>query len=223
MHAEGRRGDEGERPERAAHQLGQVEPRHRLHHLAAALRARAVRPQDGDADDQIAHGPVSRPQRPERVRGDDAADGRLDGVGRIERQPLPALRQFPLELCQVHSALHGHHLIGGRVLHHLVQPAGGDLQIDRRPRRHRRLAADEEHGAVALREQRLHLVDRAGRYARHASPDSSVGCGRYSPGLSPQRRGEGKTLPGLNDPPGSNAQRTSCIVSRSAAENISAM
>ena len=42
----------------------------------------------------------------------------------------------------------------------------------------------------------------------------------YGPGRSPHRRGVGNTLPGLQRPAGSNAQRSRCIVSRSFGPNI---
>ena len=43
------------------------------------------------------------------------------------------------------------------------------------------------------------------------------------PGTSPHSRGVGKILPGLHSPAGSNAQRSSCMVSRSSRVNIFVM
>ncbi len=53
-----------------------------------------------------------------------------------------------------------------------------------------------------------------------AAPESSDGCGTYSPGFSPQRRGVGKTFVGLLRFSGSKAQRTRCMVARSGSANI---
>src|SRR5918993_1151188 len=60
-------------------------------------------------------------------------------------------------------------------------------------------------------------------HIRSAKPAFSAGCWRYGPGTSPHMRGVGKTFPGLQMAAGSNACRSSCIVSRSASENIFAI
>src|SRR5262249_22786575 len=52
-----------------------------------------------------------------------------------------------------------------------------------------------------------------GCHSRQASPETSVGWGRYGPGRSPQSLGVGKTFPGLKRLFGSKAQRTIAIVS----------
>src|SRR5439155_2190397 len=54
-----------------------------------------------------------------------------------------------------------------------------------------------------------------------ASPASCNGWAPLCrPGTSPHSRGVGNTLPGLASPPGSNAHRSSCMVSRSSAVNM---
>src|SRR5690348_17705358 len=55
---------------------------------------------------------------------------------------------------------------------------------------------------------------------RSAAPETSSGCGVYSPGFSPHSRGVGKTFVGLLSCNGSNAQRTRCMVARSGSANI---
>jgi hypothetical protein len=55
---------------------------------------------------------------------------------------------------------------------------------------------------------------------RSARPEDSSGCGVYSPGVSPQRRGVGNIFVGFESCSGSKAQRTRCIVIRSGSANI---
>ena len=72
---------------------------------------------------------------------------------------------------------------------------------------------------------------RAGaRRSRSASSEHLAQPGRLhrvlpvpAPGRSPHSRGVGNTLPGLAMPSGSNAQRTSCMVSRSSGVNCLAI
>ena len=132
-----------------------------------------------------------------------------------------------------------------RVLDHALQPLGGEHHLHagrRRAQRELGPPSEEEHPLpVPLRAakhlhrlgqrprafltgrcQRLQVTGRGG-HPRSASPASSVVCGRYGPGRSPQSLGVGNTLLGLKVVPGSNAQRTFAMVSRSASVNISAM
>src|SRR5216684_1027798 len=102
-------------------------------------------------------------------------------------------------------------------------------------RRCRCSRAAEERDALPLASELLHRPRRLGQAARlvrlgrlergghprPASPLSSSGCGAYFPGLSPHRRGVGKTLPGFMRPSGSNEQRKSAMVARSSSENSS--
>ena len=56
-----------------------------------------------------------------------------------------------------------------------------------------------------------------------ARPPAAGARPRCRPGTSPHSRGVGKTLPGLASPAGSNAHRSSCMVSRSSAVNMRGM
>ncbi len=61
------------------------------------------------------------------------------------------------------------------------------------------------------------------RTAPPGRPRPAGGRRGAGPGTSPHSRGVGNTLPGLDSPAGSNAHRTSCMVSRSSAVNIRGM
>src|SRR3954468_21730838 len=99
MEAEGRRGDEPERAERAAGDLGQIEAGDVLHHLAAALGDGAVGADDRDADDQVAHGSIAGAARAEVPGRDDAyAPGPLrrgPGGGGADRARASGPRRAP--------------------------------------------------------------------------------------------------------------------------------
>src|ERR1700722_2641127 len=85
------------------------------------------------------------------------------------------------------------------------------------------LGADGRTRSGFKRSNASHCVGwcaRVHRQKRSAIPADSSSCGTYLPGFSPQRRGRGKTLPGLESCNGSKAQRTRCIVSRSGSLNI---
>ena len=75
---------------------------------------------------------------------------------------------------------------------HLAAPA------ERPPQLAQRDGAPDYGGQVA----RLMLDQN-----RSATPSRSSGWRRYGPGTSPQRRGVGRSLPGLQSPSGSNARR----------------
>src|SRR5690349_3415434 len=71
--------------------------------------------------------------------------------------------------------------------------------------------------------QKAAATETRGHQKRSARPAVSSGCGEYSPGFSPHRRGEGKTFVGFESCKGSKAQRTRCMVARSGSANIFAI
>ena len=211
VEAEHHLGDEAERAERAAEEARQVEPRHVLHHLAAAAGDDAVRAHHRDPDDEIPHRAVARPPRPEGVRGDDPPHRGALGERRIDGEPLPVRRQPALQLRERHPRLHRDDLVGRGVLadpvepprvHDGVEPGGRRAELEIRP------AADEGHGE-AIHRERAHrlgrLVEGVGldREAR-ANPEDDVvrlhrPRSRAHAALRPCRRGRVTSAP--RDPP----------------------
>src|SRR5262249_56107885 len=110
----------------------------RLHHLAAALGASPVRAQHRDADDQVADRPIPRPQGAERIRGDDPAQGRFLRLRRVQRQPLPVLRELGLQARERQAGFGGGHPVPGPGVDHPVPPGGRELPPHPPPRGHPR-------------------------------------------------------------------------------------
>ena len=88
---------DAERAEGADVELREIVARHVLDHLAPAPYRAAVGADHGEADHQVARRAVEVPARPRGVAGEDAAERRAVGRGRIERQPLAPLAQLGLQ------------------------------------------------------------------------------------------------------------------------------
>jgi hypothetical protein len=84
-------------------QLVHVVPRDVLHDTAARLRHGPVNVRDAQADDPVADGAVRVPQRPESVRRDQSAHGRVRSRRRVERQPLAVLREHAAQRFDGHA------------------------------------------------------------------------------------------------------------------------
>ena len=140
---------DAERAVGADEQLGQIVARHVLHDLAAPAHDAAVGRDDGDADEEIAHGAVQMTSRAGRVGGDEPADGGALGLGRIEREPLPACAQRRLQRLQRQTGLRRHREIAGLVLDEAIEPLEREHDPDARGRR-----PDRRRGAAAPRGHR---------------------------------------------------------------------
>ena len=182
------------------------------------------------------------PLRAEGIRRDDSTDGRVRAIAGFDRQQLIVLREQRVERAEPDAGLDRDGLIFRRVLddaiergraHHGIERARRVAEFEFRPapdERERlpgRVQFAHHRGKLLAigrneRARRGHAGDRNRlRHPRPASPLRSIACGTYTPGRSPHKCGVGKSLSGLSIPVGSNAARTSFIVSRSASENCS--
>jgi len=196
---EGHRGDEPQGPQRAHHQLREVESGDVLHHLAAASSLGAVGAHDGDADDQIPDAAVPGAPRPEGVGRHQPPERRPGGPGGVQGQHLSGTGEHRLERGQPHPRLDGHDLIQWRVLDDSLQALGAEHHLHPgRGRAERQLGAPAEEDDPPILPCRLakqlgRLAQRAGallprrrqrlgaghrRHPRPASPASSVAWGR---------------------------------------------
>ncbi len=193
--------------------------------------------------------PVPQPQRPgETVRDHTAHRGRGRGV---QRDPLTGTGQYLGDVAHPGAGLHPGYQITRRVLKHLVHPGHVEDQVATRWRaapveaaarsaRHDREAVGGRlaqqlsrflgggGGGHPLRLETGYRVGGTGgmserRYGHKKISATAGWVARCLPGTSPHSRGVGKILPGLHSERGSKAQRTSCMVSRSASENIFGM
>jgi len=135
MQPDADREDQPERPERAREQFRKVIARHVLDHLAAGARDRAVAERDGDADHEVARGPVAMAQGPAVTGGEHASDRRgVSGAERrIEREHLVGQGERPLGLVEGDTRLEHGRQVSGVVLDNPVQRGGAQLEVGSPP------------------------------------------------------------------------------------------
>ena len=92
-----------------------------LDDLAAGLGQFTVGRGKAHPQYQVAGAAVQQPAGAARVRRQDAADGGLLGVGRIERQELTVRSQSALHRAEAHAGLHRHRQVGRFVFEYPIQ------------------------------------------------------------------------------------------------------
>ena len=174
MQPHGDLGDEPERAERAAVELGEVVAGDVLDDLAARARERAVGERDGDAEHEVARRAVAVAQRAAVAGRDDAADRRRVALAerRVEREHLAGGAEDLVELAQRHAGLQDRGQVTGVVLEDAVQRGGAQLHAALAAGTSPRLRARprDPHGDAvggARREERGCVGGRLRRLAAH--------------------------------------------------------
>ena len=122
--------DDAERAERADIQLVQVVAGNVFHHATASAGQGAVRVGDPRTDDQVTCRAVREAQRPAGVGGDQPANRRALGRGRVQREELALLAQNPLELGHTHASFDRDGEVRGLVLDHPIEAGGVDHHVE---------------------------------------------------------------------------------------------
>ena len=129
LQPQGEFGDQRQAAPAAAEQPHQVVARHVLHHPSPGMGFDAIRSQQADANDLIAHPQMALPQSPRQSTGHQAADASGSaGPGPVNGQPLPLLRQQILQVLQWQAGFHRDgQIVHGMVDHPVELPAGEHL------------------------------------------------------------------------------------------------